>query len=315
MKMSYQSGDKKNILGSRLSNRYLSSDAFTSSAGKTSGRSISRLGSLFKGHKSGRRYSGTGQKVSLFELKNVILKLLFVLVCFLIIGYTLPFTRYSVHSFFSKTFAANGITTFPVLSEDVQNAGEFYIAPVLLQTDRFIVKIEDESRIFNGSLVYASPSNALVGTVNSSGSSTPEILLFSEVGLKHNFFFKNSSLGDAQMEDQDISMVVDEFNVATTSASSSTVSTTTESQVVGVPNYTSIVFEGLGYGQMLAKVPPQVKIDVGTTVYARTQNGLIPVALVSFVETDTGSTFTNIYSQILVPPYALYKVKIPDTIQ
>lgn len=312
MKMSYPSGDKKNILGHRLSNRYLSSDAFTSSAGKTSGRSISRLGSIFKGHKSGRRYSGTGQKVSLFELKNIALKLIFILTCAIVAGYTLPFTRYALHSF----FASKAEVYLPYEESEVANdelqAGEYYVAPSLLQTDRFSVNKDDVFNIRSGEYAYSSPTNDLIGIVESTGSSTSEIVLFSDVGFKNSFFFKNTSLGNGQMEDQDIDMKIDELSDATTS--STTIVATTDTSSVTIPNYTSIVFEGLGYGQMLAKVPPQVTIEVGTTVYARTQNGLEPVARVSYVETDNGSTFTNIYTQILTPPYALYKVRIPDSI-
>jgi hypothetical protein len=79
-----------------------------------------------------------------------------------------------------------------------------------------------------------------------------------------------------------------------------------------MPNYISASFEGLGYGQLLAKVPPQIQVPVDTILYARTQSGLKPAGRVTYVEKDTGSTFTNVYAQILTPPYALYKIKIED---
>jgi hypothetical protein len=47
-------------------------------------------------------------------------------------------------------------------------------------------------------------------------------------------------------------------------------------------------------------------------LYARTEQGLVPAARVSYLEKDTGSTFTNIYAQLLVPPFDIYKVYIGD---
>ncbi|MES2986065.1 MAG: hypothetical protein V4686_02980 [Patescibacteria group bacterium] len=307
--MSYLSGDKKNILGNRLSNRYLSSDAFTSSAGKMSGRSISRLGSIFKGHKSGRRYSGTGQKVGLFELKNIVLKLVFLCTCIIVVSYTLPMTRYMVHAFFSRTSMVYSDYTNPENADDELLIGEYYVSPLILQTDRFSININETSGTEDGSYVYASPMNTLVGMIEATASNTPRVVLFSQVGLKNNFFFKNSTLGESVIQDQVIDAPIIDEN-GTTSTSTPVMLAKTQS----VPSYTSIVFEGLGYGQMLAKVPPQVTIEVGTMVYSRTLSGLQPVGRVSYVETDSGSTFTNVYAQILTPPYAIYKVNIADPI-
>lgn len=302
--MSYQSGDKKNILGNRLSNRYLSRDAFTSSAGKFSGRSISRLGSMFKGPKSGRRFSGTGQKVGLFELKNIVLKLFFILTCIIILAYTLPFTRYKIHSFFAQKSVVYENYGSSINSDDQLSSGEYYVSPTFLKTDKFNINLGEESDIENGAFVFATPMNTLVGVVDAVASNTPRIILFSEVGFKNNFFFKNSAFGDVLIEGQQI---------VTSTTSTSTVSTTTATAPI-LADYTSIVFEGLGYGQMLAKVPPQVTIEVGTVVYVRTLDGLKPVGKVSYVEIDNGSTFTNIYAQILTPPYALYKIRVADPI-
>lgn len=315
MKMSYQSGDKKNILGHRLSNRYLSSDAFTSSAGKTSGRSISRLGSMFKGHKSGRRYSGTGQKVSLFELKNIALKLIFIITCVLVLSYVVPFMRYGIHSFFAQKSATYNEFKNPKNADDLLATNEYYVAPLFLQTDRYGVARNATAQIENGSLVYVSPMNTLVGILETTASSSARMVLFSSVGFKNSFFFKNSAVVNGVLENQSVeneedTVIVDEN--ATTS--SSTKPTSIRVQNVIVPDYTSIVFEGLGYGQMLAKVPPQVTIEVGTVIYTRTSNGLQPVGKVSFVEVDNGSTFTNIYAQILTPPYAIYKVRVAEPI-
>lgn len=306
MKMNYQSGDKKNILGHRLSNRYLSSDAFTSSAGKLSGRSISRLGSMFKGHKSGRRYSGTGQKVGLFELKNIVLKLFFILTCIIILSYTIPFTRYAIHGFFAQK--SNIYKSYGGVSDssgDILSENEYYVSPTFLQTDRFNIDVADERVVKNGAFIFSSPQNVLIGSVEVTASNTPRVVLFSEVGIKNNFFFKNSILGDVEIESQKI-------ETSTTTSVSTAVATTTSLPIV--PDYTSIVFEGLGYGQMLAQVPPQVHVEVGTVIYARTVQGLKPAGRVSYVEADNGSTFTNIYAQVLTPPYALYKVRVADSI-
>ncbi|MES2622893.1 MAG: hypothetical protein V4576_00625 [Patescibacteria group bacterium] len=309
--MSYQSGDKKNILGHRLSNRYLSSDAFTSSAGKTGGRSISRLGSLFSRQKHNRRFSGTGQKVGLFELKNIFIKLCVVAACIAVLAYTIPFTRYKIHAIFAK-YADVYNTVDVTEADDVLGVDEKYVSPVLTSTDRFLVNVDDMSMLANGSYVYASPMNTLVGIFELATSSTPQVVLFSEVGFKNNLFLKDSANTipfDAAATNTTILNAGDTASTTTTTVNSTTSEVV---QIAHVNGYSSIIFEGLGYGQMLAKVPPQVEIPVGTILYARTQSGLKPAGRVSYIETDTGSTFTNVYAQILTAPYAIYKVKLTE---
>ncbi len=283
MKMNYLSGGKKSILGTRLSSRYLSSDAFTSSAGKTSGRSISRLGSLF-GRGTTKKFSGTGQRVGLFEFKNIVLKIIFGIMCLVVIGYTLPFTRYAVHAFFVRHMSGvvYPVEVTPLRTSSLQDH-EYYVSPVFGYTDRFVFK--DNGSIYpDATLVYAPDKDILIGTLLYGSSSEPQVILFSDSGQRHNLFLED---------------VADDMSAATTSSSSDL--------------FTTAVFEGFGYGQMKAQVPPQEAIPVDTLLYVRTELGLAPVARVSYVEKDTGSTFTNIYAQLLVAPFQIYKVRIGDS--
>lgn len=285
MKMNYLSGGKKSILGTRLSSRYLSSDAFTSSTGKTGGRSISRLGSLF-GRGSTKKFSGTGQRIGLFELKNSFLKFLGILTCLIFIGYTIPFTRYAVHTFFS-THMQGVVYPVDISETDVSTLGqgEVYVSPVFGKTDRFIFNSHDI--VYGEGLpVYDSVQKVLIGTLLYASSSRPYVVLLSEVGQKHSLFVKATG--------EEVSETVSD-------------ATTTHKDT-----FSGAIFEGFGYGQVRAQVPPQEQIDVDTILYARTEHGLIPAARVSYIEKDAGSTFTNIYAQILVPPFQLYKVRIGD---
>lgn len=301
MKMNYLSGGKKSILGTRLSSRYLSSDAFTSSAGKTSGRSISRLGSLFgrKGN-TNKRFSGTGQRVGLFEFRNIFFKSIIVAMCLVVIGYTLPFTRYTVHSFFVTHMS--GIV-YPVEIEDdasdTLEEHEMFVSPVFGTTDRFVYA-QTETMYPEGSLVYASEKNVLIGTLSYASSSRPYVVLLSEVGQKHNLFIKN------------VSQTILDTVPSDTEESTTTMSTSSQHNVNEdiATKFSTAVFEGFGYGQMRAQVPPQEEIAVDTILYIRTEYGLTPAARVSYIEKDTGSTFTNIYAQLLVAPFQLYKVRI-----
>jgi hypothetical protein len=312
--MSYQSGDKKNILGHRLSNRYLSSDAFTSSAGKTGGRSISRLGSLFTGQKHNRRYSGTGQKVGLIEMKNIFVKFCIIVACLIVVLYTLPFTRYWVHGFFAQYASVYDALPLEKANDSLQ-ANERYVSPALFNTDRFAIDVDGGAAAENGSYVYAAPMDTLVGTLEVSTSSTPEVVLFSEVGFKNNLFIENTAESVSFDTPATTTEVLDITGTSSTEqhgGDDTAHATQTISHVTHVDGYSSVIFEGLGYGQMIAKVPPQMEIPVGTVLYARTPNGLQPAGKVSYVETDTGSTFTNIYAQILTAPYAIYKVKLTE---
>ena len=294
MKMNYLSGGKKSILGTRLSSRYLSSDAFTSSAGKTSGRSISRLGSLF-GRGTSKKFSGTGQRVGLFELKDVVVKFICGFACLVVIGYTLPFTRYAVHAFFVQHMSG---VVYPLETSSAMSSTlsehEYYVSPVFGKTDRFVFK-ESDSAYPEGARVYMSGKDVLLGTLVYASSSRPYVVLLSDVGQKHNLFLEDATKDIFETE---------------------TLGTTSSSTPISSPEeegaFSTAVFEGFGYGQMRAQVPPQEEIAIDTILYARTERGLAPAARVSYVEKDTGSTFTNIYAQLLVAPFQIYKVRIGD---
>lgn len=300
--MNYLSdGNKKSILGKRLSSRYLSSDAFTSSAGKTSGRSISQLGSLF-GRKSGnRKFSGAGQRIGLFEFKNIFLKIVFIITCLIVIGYTIPATRYAMHRFFTRQTISFGSVNEDSSVQTVHE-GEYYVAPSFGQTDRFSVDISENSLNTQGQSVYTSQTKKiLIGTLEFSTSSKPHVILLSEVGQKNNLFVKNAQ-----------PVPLHDVSVATGTSVGSSTEETLETDTT--TEFTSALFEGFGYGQLRAQVPPQQRLEVGTLLYARTTHGLAQAARVSFVEKDTGSTFTNIHAQLLVPPFYIYKVYIEDAI-
>lgn len=305
MKMNYLSDGKKSILGKRLSSRYLSSDAFTSSAGKTGGRSISQLGSLFGRKKSfSKRFGGVGQRIGLFEFKNIFLKFLFAVVCLIIIGYAVPFFRYATHGFFVQTFnkTPSGMDENNDTA-DVLQEGEIYVAPVFGKTDRFVVNVEKDVYP-NGSLVYDVTKRTVMG-IFTQEDNTPQVILLSEVGQRNHLFIKgyvSQKTTESTVEPSTSSDVgVD------SDTSSSTVSTTTS-----VFNLGTVLFEGFGYGQLRAQVPPQEEIPVDTVLYMRTVTGLVPVAQVNHIEKDSGSTFTNIYAQLLVAPFELYKIRIID---
>ncbi len=308
--MNYLSGDNKSILGKRLSSRYLSSDAFTSSAGKITGRSISRLGSMFgrnSSHTKAKRFSGTGQRIGLFELKNIFVKIIIVITACVVLGYTIPYTRYAVHRFFVKhtvPFSQLSDTEKMALSSDVATlaSGEYYVSPVFGKTDRFVVNLQQDSLHpdMHGLAVYGPLENGskrvLLGMLDFASSTKPYVALLSEVGQKNNLFIR-----EVEQTEQPVSTSTD-----ATGTASQIIPGTKETMFV------SAVFEGFGYGQLRAQVPPQQHVDIDTILYARTEQGLMPAARVSYVEKDTASTFTNIYAQLLVPPFEIYKVYVDD---
>lgn len=286
-------------LGKKLSNRYLGSDAFTSSAGRFGGRTVSRLGSILKPGAS-KKYYGVGQRVGLFEFKNIVLKILTGIVLLCILAYTIPVFRYGTHSFFTRTFAL----TAPVDAERKSNnallSDEAYVAPRLFQTDEFVGRQPIGTTYTVGTFVYDTESDTLIGTVSSASTSTFGVVLFSDSGLKGNFFTLSESF-------------IDMSEVAQVSASGTEagdVSTTTSAPAVQKTGAQPIAFEGVGYGQLLAKIPPQTKIESGTKIFVSTPDGLKPVALISHVEPDSGSSFTLVYAQLLIPPTHIYKVRL-----
>lgn len=283
-------------LGKKLSSRYLGSDAFTSSAGRFGGRTVSRLGSILKKGTS-KKYYGVGQRVGLFEFKNIVLKILVVIILITALAYTIPVTRYATHRFFTKTFALSGSVT---QSSDILAVDEAFVAPQIFKTDAFVGRQDDNLSVVPGTLVYDTENDALIGTVSETSSSTFEVVLFSDSGYKGNFFTMNESFIDiskAQLTTEE------ELSLGTTSSSTS--STTTRKA-----GTQAIAFEGVGYGQMLAKIPPQTKIENGTQIFAATPHGLKAVAEISHIEPDKGSAFTLVYAQLLVPPTHIYKVRL-----
>jgi hypothetical protein len=136
------------------------------------------------------------------------------------------------------------------------------------------------------------------------------VILLSEAGQKNIFFIKSDV---AQNTRKDVDVSVSSTTIATTTSTSSNSSDVEATNNTSVPGLITVSFEGLGYGQLKAQVPPQEVLDINTLLYFRTEQGLVPVARVSYTEKDSGSTFTNIYAQLLVAPFELYKVRIANT--
>lgn len=273
-------------LGKKLSNRYLSSDAFTSSTGRFGRRTVSRLGSILKAG-AGKKYYGVGQRVGLFEFKNIVFKALFFLVLMCALAYTLPVSRYATHRFFTQTFVPTSTSVSERVSEDVLLSDEVYVAPRVFRTDLFVAR-QPEGMVYEvGTFAHDAVTNELVGTVSRSSTSTLDVMLFSDVGFKGNFLTKNESF-----------IMSDATNTATTSS------------VIHNADMQPISFEGVGYGQLIAKIPPQTKVETGARVLIATPDGLKPVAEISHVEPDSGSSFTLVYAQLLVPPTHIYKIKL-----
>lgn len=292
--MNYQSGDNSK-LGKKLSNRYLGSDAFTSSAGRFGGRTVSRLGSILK--KGGaKKYYGVGQQVGLFEFKNSIGRWLMILVLLCILAYSLPLTRYAVHRFFTKNFALPA-TTVEQSGESLL-ANEAYVAPQMFKTDMFVGRQPVTAPIALGTFVYNAIDDVVVGTVSAVSTSTFEVVLFSDSDYKGNFFIENTQSFADESEDTEVETV----------STSSTPSTTTV-PAIKIAKMQTIAFVGVGYGQMLAKIPPQTTIEIGTQLFASTPDGLKATAQVTHVEPDAGSAFTLVYAQLLVPPTHIYKIR------
>lgn len=315
MKMNYLSDDnKKSILGKRLSSRYLSSDAFTSSAGKITGRSISKLGHMFgrTGKTKSKNFYGAGQRAGLFEFKNIFINIILFITCFIVIGYTLPYTRYYFHkSLVKHTFDFSSDHDLNLIQrEQIDNlkVNEYYVSPMFGKTDRFVVNMKNqELDLSSESLsVYApldySSKPILLGRLDVSSTTKKQITLLSDFGQKNVLFINNAKtvnvtadVDSEESQEDKTEVVLDSENLDT------------KDDV-----FVSAVFEGFGYGQMRAQIPPQQNIDVDTILYARTEKGFIPAARVSYTEKDDVSTFTNIYAQLLVAPFNIYKVYIEN---
>ncbi len=286
--MNYQSGD-------RLKNRYLSNDAFTSLKNKLGGRSITSLG-----NRKNRSYRIANEGLNLFEYKSLIYRIFLFLLIFIILIYVIPQTRYFIHGYVSREIVlSNQNVDSESDSETVYN-----IAPVFLKTDKFISKQKD-THVYDGMYVYDAITKNLIGVTTENSSSTINIRLFSDSGFKNNFLIEQiSSVSTNWIKDESLNQA--DF----VSSTSILGSTTTVSEIVQVSNktYESYVFEGLGYGQIVAKVPPKTVVNNDSYIYERTVDGLKPFAKIINVDEDNKSTFTIIYAQLITSPQNVYKV-------
>jgi hypothetical protein len=288
--MNYQSGDK-------LKNRYLSNDAFTSLKNKLGGRSITSLGN----DRRRNSYKFANQGFDLLDYKSFVYKS-FVLVLLLIICiYIIPQTRYLIHGFVSQKvelFQSSGEN----ISIKIDQNLIYDIAPLFLKTDEFIAKQKD-TYVNNSTYVYDLFTDNIIGVTTENSSSTINIKLFSDSGFKNNFLIEQEGIID-----------VGESVLATTTSTSTDSDIDTSNQILGENikqnnvNYQSYVFEGLGYGQLIAKVPPKTEVKKDSFIYTRTLDGLKPVAKIINIDEDNKSTFTIIYAQLIVSPQNIYKV-------
>ncbi len=281
--MNFLSGVKsKSVLGRKLSNRYLSRDAFTST-NRAGGRGVRRLGSVFKTRRS------------LFEVKFTVMKVLLLVFVFILLIYTIPTFRYMIHGQLVQYMLTDDQKA--VYAE--KREGEFFVAPKYGATDAFIMKV-DEASVYEGNdIVSDALEDYPVGSLVKDGDSV-YIKLFSDPEFKNNFFIKVKEKTQKSI-------------VAETENASSSPATTTEVVQVEHTSFQSTVFTGSGYGELVAKLPPQEgNIKEGDLVYVQTTQGLKPFAVVSRItdENSSGSTFTFVYAQLLVSPQKLYKVKV-----
>lgn len=291
--MSYQSGDK-------LTNRYLSNDAFTSLKNKLGGRSITSLGN----NRRQKSYRVANQGFDLLDYKSLIYRVIVCVLLLAIILYILPQTRYYVHGYVAQKFDdASPAAASRMLAQKVDESSIYNVAPVFLKTDEFIAKQKD-ANIGDGAYVQDFVSGDIIGTTLSSSSSTIRMRLFSDAGFKNNFLIEQDAV------------VASDIKPATTTVSATTSTSTEETvpqtEVVKEANHTyqSFVFEGLGYGQIIAKVPPKTQVNKDGAIYIRTIDGLKPIAKIINVDEDNKSTFTIIYAQLMISPQNIYKVII-----
>ncbi len=283
MKMNYHRGDK-------ITNRYLSSDAFTSLKNKLGGRSITSLGS------SGRRrnsYRIANQGFDLLEYKTLIYRIFISLLILMIFLYIIPQTRYFIHGFSADKFDNINI-------ENISNNDETYnVAPVLLNTDYLVSKQKDIYKE-NNNLVYDALTNNIIGYTDNVSSSTLYVKLFSDPGFKNDLLIEQNNI------------ISSPEDINTTNSTTSSTTTEINTKIIKEENttYKSYLFEGMGYGQLIAKVPPRTEIKKDSYVYIRTIEGLKPIAKIISVNEDNQSTFTVIYAQLIVAPQNIYKVLI-----
>lgn len=284
--MNYQSGD-------RLKNRYLSNDAFTSLKNKLGGRSITSLGN----DRRRNSYKIANQGFGLLDYKSFVYKTFISILLLIIFIYVVPQTRYFIHGFVSQKIENTAKNPENISMKNDENS-VYDTAPFFLKTDQFIAK-QKSIYVNDSTYVYDLFTDNLIGLTFANSSSTINIRLFSDPGFKNNFLIEQESLISL---DKSIDL--------------STTSTTTEdisiqsSEMVQENNttYQSYIFEGLGYGQLIAKVPPKTEVKKDTYVYIRTIDGLKPIAKIMNIDEDNKSTFTIIYAQLIVSPQNIYKI-------
>lgn len=283
MKMNYHRGDK-------LSNRYLSSDAFTSLKNKLGGRSITSLG----GNRKRNSYRIANQGFDLLEYKTFIYRTFIFLFLLVILVYIIPQTRYLIHGFTAEKFS-NTVNVNQLYEEN----NSYDVAPLFLKTDYFSAKQKDVY-VDSNLLVYDFITDNIIGLTENNSSSTVNIRLLSDSGFKNDLLIEQKNI------------VEDAVKPEETNASTSSTTEPLVSEIVKEDNttYKSYVFEGMGYGQMIAKVPPKTEIKKDSFVYIRTVNGLKPVAKIINIDTDNKSTFIVVYAQLIVAPQNIYKVLI-----
>lgn len=281
--MNYHRGDK-------LSNRYLSSDAFTSLKNKLGGRSITSLG----GNRKRNSYRIANQGFDLLEYKTFIYRTFIFLFLLVILVYIIPQTRYLIHGFTAEKFS-NTVNVNQLYEEN----NSYDVAPLFLKTDYFSAKQKDVY-VDSNLLVYDFITDNIIGLTENNSSSTVNIRLLSDSGFKNDLLIEQKNI------------VEDAVKPEETNASTSSTTEPLVSEIVKEDNttYKSYVFEGMGYGQMIAKVPPKTEIKKDSFVYIRTVNGLKPVAKIINIDTDNKSTFIVVYAQLIVAPQNIYKVLI-----
>ena len=156
-------------LGEKLKNRYLRSDAFTSSKSRFGGRSISRLGIT-----SGKRNT--------FDYKMVIKIFIILIIIFSISLYLLPQFRYGLHRFF-----INKVSTVQTrVDEDVLSDKQYYVAPYYLKNDTFAISKKNDE-VQDGNVVLTDDEKYALGVIVDGG-----LKLFSAADFRNDFIFKKT---------------------------------------------------------------------------------------------------------------------------
>lgn len=294
--MNYQSGDK-------LKNRYLSNDAFTSLKNKLGGRSITSLGN----NRRRNSYKIANQGFDLLDYRVLIYRIFILILLLIICIYIIPQTRYFIHGSISQK-NENVKIDDKNLPENFE-INVYSTAPLFLKTDQFIAKQKDVY-VNDYTYVYDFFTNNLIGITDENSSSTINIRLFSDSGFKNNFLIEKENISNISnalnTSISDNSLDLNPDNTSDTELS--TTSTSTKKVVENNSLHQSYLFEGLGYGQLIAKVPPKTEVKIDSFIYIRTVDGLKPVAKIINVDEDNKSTFTIIYAQLLISPQNIYKV-------